>query len=130
MNEWLGEHPYYLVIRVAEGATVIDLDEYQWMTNHADLLRRAGTWQLMYKEVHRPLFTVVVNEGDQPYYTARHVGVAGGAGGNETIAYGIGKKGYNGEMTRLWILHEAGIICGGDDVDDLAVKLIHAKGPR
>jgi len=75
------------------------------------------------------VLVVQVHPGDQPYYTARHVGVTGSAGGNEITAYGIGKKAADGTMTRLWLL-PGFMVCGGDDVDDLGVRMVKALGPR
>jgi hypothetical protein len=72
---------------------------------------------------------VNIDPGDTPYYAARHVGVTGSAGSNEIIAYGIGKTAIDGTMTKLWIL-PTGVVCGGDDVDTLGVRLIKVMGPR
>jgi hypothetical protein len=92
-------------------------------------MRAKAVWFLMEKTRHTPVLAVWVNEGDQPYYTARHVGITGSAGGNEIIAYGIGKKTVSGEMVRLWVLPN-GSICGGDDVDDFGVRFVKALGPK
>jgi hypothetical protein len=129
-EQWLDENPFYLVIRVEEGATVIDLGEYQWLTKHAELLRRVATWSLVFKANHQPLLYVLVKDGEQPYYVSRHVGIAGSGGSNEVIAYGIGKKGVDGTMTRLWAIPDAGIICGGDDVNEFGTLALRARGPR
>lgn len=127
--DWLGPTPWYLVIQADHRTTVIDLDEYQWATKNADLMREPGNWILMNKAGQFPPLMVVVHPGDQPYYTARHVGVTGSGGGNEVTAYGIGKKLPDGTVNRVWIMPN-GIICGGDDVDDIGIKMVHALGPR
>ena len=129
-RQWHDDNPFYLVIRLPDGARIIDLGEDQWLTVHSDLLRKPGIWNLVPKATHQPLFTVVVQEGDQPYYLARHIGIAGSAGENQTTAFSIGKKASDGTVTRLWVIPEAGIICGGEDVNALGVRVVAAKGPR
>ena len=92
-------------------------------------MREPGVWALVSKAMGRALLVVRVYPGDQPYYTARHVGIAGSGGTNEVTAYGIGKKQADGQMVRVWILPN-GVVCGGDDVDDLGIALVKQMGPR
>lgn len=106
----------------------IDVEEHQWATTYAHWMRRPGWWLLRRKGDSSIALTLRVNEGDQPYYTARHVGIAGSGGSNEIIAYGLGKKLPDGQMVRLWVM-PGGDVCGGDDVDQLGVLLVKAKGP-
>lgn len=127
--EWQGPTPWYLMIHPAGPVVTIDLDEAGWATTHADLMRAPGLWVLVHKENQRPPIMLVVHDGDQPYYTARHVGVTGSAGGNEITAYGLGKKLPDGTVQRMWILPN-GIVCGGDDVDDIGVRMVKALGPK
>jgi hypothetical protein len=104
---------------------IIDLDEAGWATTHAYWMRRSGVvWFLMRKATTSPVLAVWVHEGDQPYYTARHVGIATGIGA-EITAYGIGKKRPDGSTHRLWILPN-GIICTAEDVDDLGLRIVRA----
>jgi hypothetical protein len=107
----------------------VDVEEHQWHETHADWMRRPGWWLLRHKGSSAVALTVRVNEGDQPYYTARHIGIAGSGGSNEVIAYGIGKKAHDGTMLRLWVMPD-GAVVGGDDVDQLGILLVRAKGPR
>jgi len=121
---WQGDSPFFLVIEPAvrgEGNLGIDLDEAGWMTTHAEWMRKPGTWLLYHKETAKPLFCVVVEEGDQPYFTKRHVGNL--MAGSEVVAFGIGKKGRDGTMTRLWLLPN-GLACGGDDVDIIGARML------
>lgn len=120
---WKGDLPVFLIIEPADGVggnVGIDLDT-PWMTEHAAHLRRPGTWWLVAKMTGRPMLSVVVHEGDQPYYTKRHVGDL--MSGREVEALGIGKKRADGIVERLWILPN-GVVCGGDDVDHLAARML------
>lgn len=129
---WEGPTPYYLMIvsnRETDESVTIDLDVSQWATTHAAWMRRPAVWFLIHKEHQSSALTVWVHEGEQPYYTARHVGITGSGGGREITAYGIGKKKANGEMVRLWVMPN-GFVCGGDDVDDLGVRMVKALGPK
>jgi hypothetical protein len=128
-HEWADENPFYLAIADDTEGVTIDLGEAGWATTYAAWMRRPGLFVLMDKQRNIPILVVQVHEGDQPYYTARHVGVTGSGGSNEITAYGIGKKTGAGEMVRLWVLPN-GMICGGDDVDDLGVRMVKAQGPR
>lgn len=122
-------NPYYLGIVTDTEGVKIDLDETGWATTYADWMRRPAVWFLMEKATDQPVLSVWVHEGDQPYYTARHVGITGSAGGNEIVAYGIGKKTVSGDMVRVWLMPN-GVVCGGDDVDELGVRMVRAMGPK
>ena len=125
-----GETPVYLTISLASGDTVtIDLDAAGWATTFADYLRVRSIWTLRWKDGHMPPLLMLVDEGDQPYYTARHVGMFGSGGSNEIIAYGIGKKQPDGYTQRLWAF-ASGVVCAGDDVDRIASMMVQALGPR
>lgn len=130
MNSWADDNPFYLVVSPSGHGperAVIDLGT-PWLTTHAEYLRIPALWELVYKETGTTMIAVNVYEGEQPYYSAHHVGVTG-AGTNEIVAYGIGKKRRDGETIRLWLLPN-GAFCFGDDVDTLGVRLVHQLGPR
>jgi hypothetical protein len=126
-GEWLGANPFFLVITTpGVGQTVIDLDQPGWVSKNAELMRLAGAWMLNHKKTGTTATVILVDDGEQPYYTARHIGVAfGGAG--EIVAYGIGKKRRDGHVDRLWVF-ENGIVCAGDDVENLALAFVRARG--
>lgn len=126
---WADDNPFYLAIADDTEGVTIDLGETGWATTYADWMRRPGLFVLLDKKRNAPILVIQVHPGDQPYYTARHVGVTGSGGSNEITAYGIGKKTGSGDMVRLWVLPN-GMICGGDDVDDLGVRMVKAQGPR
>lgn len=125
----MAANPYALVITEASGSTWIDLDSPGWMKTHAPLMRVPGTWFLIERESARAVLSLSVLDGEQPYYTARHVGTVGSGGSNEVIAYGIGKKRVDGHVDRMWILPN-GTVCAGDDVEELALRMVRAAGPR
>jgi hypothetical protein len=123
---WKGDSPFFLVIapddRTREGGNIgIDLDEGGWIARHAEVMRIPSTWWLHLKQTGMPLFCLVVEEGDQPYFTKNHVGNL--MAGSEIVSIGIGKKGKDGTMTRLWILPN-GVVCGGDDVDIISSRML------
>lgn len=120
-------NPYALIIADGQGSTWIDLDQPGWLDRHRGLLRRPGQWSLLERTSARPVLTMLVNEGDQPYYAARHIGAIGAGGSNEVVAYGIGKKTPVG-TDRLWILPN-GSICLGLDVEPLAIQMLKVAGP-
>jgi hypothetical protein len=124
LPDWNGESPFFLVIELADkpdtGHLGIDLDT-PWMTEHADKLRLPGTWWLFSKTTSRPVMGVVVHPGDQPYFTRHHVGNL--MAGRELVAYGMGKKCADGTLVRNWFLPN-GVICGGDDVDTIASRML------
>jgi hypothetical protein len=119
---WQGEFPFFLVIEPADGSgnIGIDLDQPGWVDQNANAMRIAATWWLNMKD-GRPLFAMVVEEGEQPYFTKHHTGNL--MSGGEIISVGIGKKHRDGEMTRLWIMPN-GVVCGGDDVDTIASRML------
>lgn len=131
----MGDAPYFLLILTKDGHYVIDVEERGWHARFADLMREPGTWYLCRKVDRAVVFSVMVHEGEQPYYVARHIGIATGVGFNpitgrgspEIIAYGIGKKRRDGHVDRLWIIND-GLICAGDDVDQLALEVLKAGG--
>lgn len=120
-----GPTPFFLVIELdekpSEGHVGVDLDT-AWTTIHADKLRLPSTWWLIHKQTGQPVMGVVVQEGDQPYFTKHHVGNL--MAQRELIAYGMGKKCADGTMVRNWILPN-GVVCGGDDVDIIASRMLN-----
>lgn len=121
---WLGENPYCIIIsRGPDDSLMLDLDEAGWATNHAEWLRTEARWFLVRKKDMQPVLWMRVHEGEQPYYTARHTGVAGSGGSTENVSYGIGKKRADGHVDRLWILPN-GAVTLGDDVDEFALELL------
>lgn len=130
IGPWAGGNPFYISVEPLDGINPpiqLDLDS-PWMTEHADYLRIPALWQLILKSSNVTLIAMYVYDGEQPYYTARHIGVTGG-GTNEIVAYGIGKKVNNDIVNRMWVLPN-GTFCSGDDVDRLGVQLVHQLGPR
>jgi hypothetical protein len=125
-REWAGTNPFYLLIwpQDSETVSVIDLDEDQWATTYHDLLRLPGRWYLIHKKSMQPALQILVRQGDQPYYTARHFGVVGAP--VEVVAYGIGKKRADGFVERLWLL-PTGTVCVGDDVDEIGPDLLKRR---
>jgi hypothetical protein len=121
---WHGEFPFYLVIEPtdnANGNIGIDLDETGWVETNKVAMRAPGTWWLYHKDSGRPLLCVIVEEGDQPFFVKHHVGNL--MAGSEVIAIGLGKKTVKGEAVNLWLLPN-GVICGGDDVDVVASRML------
>ena len=80
-----------------------------------------STWWLVDKQSQRPLFVVVLEEGDQFYYAKRHIGNL--MAGSEIVAIGIGKKRSDGSTVNLWLLPN-GVVCGGDDVETIAGRML------
>lgn len=127
---WAGENPFYLVIGMASGDQItIDLDEPGWLTTYGSYMRVPSTWFLVAKGNPVPSLVMPVHDGEQPYYTSRTVGVAGGSGYNDIRTYGIGKKLLDGVTQRMWVL-PGGSVCGGEDVDELGVLMVKQLGPR
>jgi len=125
-NGWQGDFPFFLVIEPDDGGgnVGIDLDEGGWISRNDGTMRKPGTWLLYLKDgggAPRPFFAMVVEEGEQPYFTKHHVGSL--MSHAELTAIGIGKKYRDGTMMRLWVLPN-GIICGGDDVDVIASRML------
>lgn len=127
---WSDANPYWLQIWRPEGIKQdIDLGESGWMRTYAEWMRGRARWMMVDKQTGRSVFVLDVFDGEQPYYTARHVGIAGSGGSNEIIAYGIGKKRLDGHTDRLWVL-PTGEVCAGDDVDTLGHSIVLQIGPR
>jgi hypothetical protein len=118
---WGGETPFFLILELADGQIGVDLDS-PWTIEHAEHLRKPGTWWLVEKESRRAVLGVIVDEGDQPYFTKHHVGNL--MAQRELVAYGLGKKCADGTMVRNWLLPN-GIVCGGDDVDVIASRMLN-----
>lgn len=132
MVNWADDNPFYLLIVQDETQlTTIDLGEFGWSKTYKKLMRQPAEWYLVRKDSQAIPISMVVRQGEQPYYVCRHIGVAGSGGGNEVKAYGIGKKrkvGSRWQTDRLWVL-ENGQVCGGDDVEPFALKLLQQRGP-
>lgn len=121
-EQWHGDIPVFLLIIRDQVAEVVDLDERGWADKYWDLMRGEADWHLVSKASTVIHFSLVVRDGEQPYYTARHFRRAGAAEGEtqaEVTAYGIGKKRLDGHTDRLWIFLPSGQVCTGDDVDIL-----------
>jgi len=125
-SEWNGDNPFFLIIELdpkpESGNVGIDLDTPGWHTDNAGVMRSPGTWWLVHKASQVPVMGMVVNDGDQPYYTRHHVGNVFTT--SEVTAHGIGKKNADGSVFRLWLLPN-GVICGGDDVDTIASRMVN-----
>lgn len=124
--QWAGDNPYVLIIEVWEedGTNItryfVDLDEPGWMSEKPELMRVKADWLLARKHEQHPLrplpiMAMCVMDGEQPYYTKRHIGVIYGASG-QVVVHGIGKKNTNGHVDRLWVLPN-GIVMPADDCD-------------
>jgi hypothetical protein len=124
VEEWHGDNPFYLLIVGKEYAgqhAKVDLDENQWATIWQDFMRMPGEWHLVRKADDGVVLSVLIYNGDQPYYTSR---VFGSTTSDGLIrAYGIGKKQADDSMVRLWIFGN-GLVCGGDDVDAFGPVLL------
>ena len=117
-----GDSPFFLVLELGERKVGIDLDEGMWTEKYAEHLREPGSWWLVHKQSQRAMMGLIVDPGDQPYFVKRHVGNLMSSA--EVVAYGLGKKRANGEMVRIWLLPN-GMICGGDDVDIIASRMVN-----
>lgn len=135
MTKWHDDNPFVLIIvKEIDEAVIIDLGEPKWLDKYADWMRVKSRWFLARKpsftndKPDGPLMPVLwmnVEDGDQPYYVARHTGIAGASSQNEVVSYGIGAKRKSGVVDRMWVLPN-GLICVGDDVDVLALHLVRA----
>lgn len=126
---WVDDNPYFLAFADDDEGVTIDLGEHGWMTRYAAWMRRPGVVSLGRKTDAAFVLIIQINPGDVAHYIARHVGVTGSAGGNEIVAYGIGKIAPDGTVTQLWVM-PGGSVCGGEDVDPLGVRMVKALGPR
>jgi hypothetical protein len=121
---WDGEFPFFLVIEPldrANGNIGIDLDEPGWVERNKEAMRAPGTWWLYLKQTGRPIFCVIVEDGDRPFFTRRHIGNL--MAGSEIVAVGLGKKRADGSTVNLWLLPN-GVVCGGDDADIIAARML------
>jgi hypothetical protein len=143
--EWRGPNPYFLAVRqyerttgpqgviVNRETTVIDLDG-PWLTTYAHLLRVPGAWMLCDKEKSNarkeltPVLFLLVQEGEQPYYVKKHVGILpfGDSFAEEIVCYGIGKKRVDGQVDRMWIMPN-GMICAGEDVYEIGANMVKGQ---
>ena len=136
VQEWIGrwadDNPYYLLINTSDrGFVEIDLGEHGWLTKYAEWFRLVANWHLVEKVTGMIKLILAVHEGEQPYYVARHVGMASSFASREMIAYGIGKKRKIDDQwvtERLWMMPD-GTVCGGDDVDFLGIEYLKRQGP-
>lgn len=129
IGRWRGKNPYFLLVRQYVGTyptrvantVTIDLNEPQWATIHKDILRKPGSWMLCSKVLSEkqgkvvPILIVQVEEGEQPFYAMRHIGVVGSGGSAEISTYGIGVKRRDGKVDGVFILPN-GSITTDDDV--------------
>jgi len=137
-DSWLGSNPFYLIIRHAQLSdgkmvqTVIDLDEEEWQDRHAEVVGLPGRWYLANKANRAMPVTMVINEGEQPFYKARHVGAAAAVSGihdgdtisAEVIAYGVGKDKNDGTQDMLWHFYPSNVTCMGDDVNPIGAEVL------
>lgn len=129
-GEWADDNPYFLLCQSddrAESAT-IDLGLKGWAKRYGKWTRRPGWWYLCRKETGQVLLAMILMKGEQAYYVKRHVGqiqLSGGQG-RKTAVYGIGKKLLDGNVMRLWVLPDGVAVCGGEDVEKLAIEVVKA----
>lgn len=123
--QYAGDSKFFLVFTPAiagpEGNVGIDVDVSGWIEEHKALFRTPGTWFLVDKDSGAVIFCVLLGEGDQFFYTKRHTGNL--MGGRENISVGMGKKQADGTEVKLWLMPN-GMVCGGEDVDEVAVRLL------
>lgn len=128
-DEWKGTTPVFLVIRSDEGHIIsIDLDEHGWSQTYREWLRVPGFWELSDK-TGKVWLRVTINEGEQGYYKARHVGIAGSGGSNEVVAYGLGKKRSDNTTSEMWLLPD-GSVTANEDLERIALGMVRKLGPR
>ena len=136
-----GDHPFYLLIRhpqLSDGKivqTVIDLDEAEWEQKNAEIIGLPGRWYLVRKADRAMPIAMVINDGEKPYYKARHVGAAAampalaGAKDNgmvsaEVIGYGVGKEKADGSHDVMWHFWPSNVTCMGDDVNPIGAEVL------
>lgn len=133
----------------AFGHLVLDVDKPGWQVEHKEWLERSAEWYLCEKMgVQRAVLAQIVHRGEQPYYVKRHVGQVrlNDSAGRSVVVHGIGKKvpalyetytarDERGEemarrrkirdkrTDRLWLL-PGGVVCGGEDVEKLAMAIV------
>lgn len=128
---YLGSNPYYLMIQLSpemnSQVVQIDLDQPGWSQFYAHFMRAPGQWYLVSKQGRIVVATMLVYDGEQPYYVAKHVGFVptGDPSGprGETINYGIGKKRLDGHVDRIWVMAN-GCVTLGDDVEPISLDLL------
>lgn len=140
ISRWHGVNPYFLLVRhhyryedvddeegrhtkVAKSdSRLIDLDERQWATKHVDVMRVPGAWMLCSKKLSEekgtlvPILIIQVEEGEQPFYARRHIGILG-MGGQPTpegVSHGIGVKTREGYEDGVFILPNGSITTAQD----------------
>lgn len=127
--EWADENPYFLLLLNDERQNVqIDLGSSGWMQTYSEWMRTPGWWYLCHKGSGQIALAMRVWDGEQPYYTKRHIGQIQSADGmNRSAAcHGIGKKRLDGHVDRLWILPDGYAVCAGDDVESLAMEVVRS----
>lgn len=124
---WLDGNPFWLMIALDDGRIAkIDLGESGWIGRYGEqgYLRDPGRWFLVRKGDHQIQCVMLVHEGEQPYYVARHVGSTSSSGEtSETTVYGIGKKRLDGHVDRYWIAANGSAMIGEDE-SDLALWML------
>lgn len=122
-HQWSGDSRFHLAFERHSGETIgIDIDTSGWIEEQKHLFREPGTWFLVDKASGRPLFVVVMNEGDQFFFVKHHVGnlMAGGS----VMSYGFGKRRSDGKAVELWFLPN-GMVCGSEeDVDLISSRML------
>lgn len=148
-DPWEGDTPYFLLISSLEpneggsfGHLVLDVDKRGWQTEHKDWLERSAEWYLCEKAApNRAVLAQIVHRGEHPYYLKRHIGQVriSDSASRSTVAYGIGKRvpavydttGKRRRLVtpertdRLWLL-PGNVVCGGEDVEKLAIAVVAA----
>jgi hypothetical protein len=120
----------FLQIVLTAGGVQIDLDEPGWMTKWADYFVVKALWVLHWKDGSRPPVAMLVNDGEQGFYTARHIGMQASIGHNETIAYGLGKVLADGTRVEIVRMFPDGMAVLGTDVERIGLMMVRAAGPR
>ena len=114
MSEWIGDNPYYLVIKYRNpsdgnpAAEIIDLDKGGWLEAHADYIGLPGRWYLVAKDTGAIILAMTVEDGDQPIYRTRHVAIGNlppelpSGVQTEVMCHGIGKVSPTGVKRMIW----------------------------
>lgn len=135
MEEWKGPNPYYLMIRYRnpsdgnQSAAVVDLDEGGWMTRYADIIGVSGRWYLVHKETKAIPLALVVEDGDEPIYRAKHIAIGNMPSDlppgiqREVICYGLGKI-TDGEKRMIWHFPQ-GLHVMDDDANPLGMEVLN-----
>jgi hypothetical protein len=136
------------------GYLVLDVDKTGWQTEYKDWLERSAEWYLCEKGTERVIMAQIVYRGEHPYYLKRHVGQMklGTSESRSVIVHGVGKRvpavyetietkdvDARGEervkrrkklvrperTERLWLLPN-NVVCGGEDVEKMAMAIVSA----